>query len=260
MTLRDRLFSPYTLISLVILLLTTVVMCWHQSPPDFSSFPAGEKRKVAFINYFQPLIVKYNAHILQQRREVLQWQQTVKKSELGEWQKWKLKTLAERYGLADFDTRSTQQWSALLRRVDIIPPSMAIAQAAKESAWGTSRFAEEGNNFFGQWCYEKGCGLVPEKREAGKDHEVEVFDSPKDSVAAYMHNLNTNDPYKDLRGRRSQLRLAKQLLSGLGLIQGLVSYSERGISYVNELGEMIRSNQLQQLDTSNTLAISLAGQ
>mgnify|MGYP002064425563 CR=1 FL=1 len=96
----------------------------------------------------------------------------------------------------------------LRRRVDTVPIRLALAQAAKESGWGTSRFARKGNNFFGQWCYDEGCGLVPRARGEGRSHEVRAFDSPGDSVASYLRNINTHHGYRELRHARAGLRAA----------------------------------------------------
>jgi Bax protein len=131
-------------------------------------------------------------------------------------------------------------------RVNIIPPAMALAQAAKESGWGTSRFASDGNNYFGQWCYKPGCGLIPKARKTGKSHEVAVFNSAKESVQAYMHNINTHQAYDELRAIRAKLQKTGKPLSGLDLLQGLHAYSERGQIYVKELESMIQFNQLEK--------------
>jgi len=99
--------------------------------------------------------------------------------------------------------------------VDTIPPSLALAQAANESAWGTSRFARQAHNYYGQWCFEKGCGIVPDRRDANKSHEVAAFDSPRESVARYLHNLNSNSAYKSLRDIRSRLKAANKPVTGI---------------------------------------------
>jgi Bax protein len=136
-----------------------------------------------------------------------------------------------------------------MNRVDVVPPSLAIAQSANESAWGTSRFARKGYNFFGQWCYRKGCGLVPKKRDANKTHEVAAFDSPQESVKMYIRNLNSNRAYKSLRDLRAKLRRSNKPVTGHELAAGLKRYSERGLEYVRELREMISYNKLAVYDT-----------
>ena len=140
------------------------------------------------------------------------------------------------------------EWETLLRRVDVVPPSLALAQAANESAWGTSRFARDGNNYFGQWCFEQGCGLVPKRRDEGRAHEVATFSSPVESVERYMANLNTHDAYRPLRERREQLRESEAPITGIQLAAGLEKYSERGEEYIAELRSMIRFNNLGAYD------------
>ena len=129
--------------------------------------------------------------------------------------------------------------------------SLALAQAAKESGWGTSRFAREGNNYFGQWCYKAGCGIVPASRAPGRTHEVEAFDSPAESVASYMRNINTHSGYKSFREARKVQRSEADALSGVALAAELSQYSERRDAYVAELRQLIVGNDLDRLDSDS---------
>lgn len=147
-----------------------------------------------------------------------------------------------------FDEKNTKHWNELLKRINTVPSSLALAQSANESAWGTSRFAQEGNNYFGQWCFQPGCGLVPKSRTAGKTHEVEKFSSAADSVKAYIDNLNRNSAYEKLRSLRAQRAEKNGSFSGTELAPGLLKYSERGKEYVLEIQSMIRINKLEQYD------------
>ena len=122
--------------------------------------------------------------------------------------------------------------------------------AAKESGWGTSRFAREGNNLFGEWCFDSGCGTVPRNRAEGRSHEVKNFSSPKMSVRSYIHNLNTHDSYTDFRDARAGMRAAGRVLSGLTLAEQLSRYSERRLVYVEEIVSLIRTNDLAAFDSS----------
>jgi Bax protein len=140
----------------------------------------------------------------------------------------------------------------LLWRVDVIPPSLVLAQAASESAWGTSRFAQDGNNFFGQWCFKRGCGFVPASRRPTANHEVKSFASIEDAVHAYFMNLNTYPSYQYLRVIRQQLRNKEQPIDGISLSEGLGSYSERGDAYIKELRTMIYKNDLLTRDHNIT--------
>jgi len=214
--------------------------------PNFGEIPAGRERKAAFFGYFLPIIEKQNLAIQKTRQRLRDWYQNqddISTRETGE-----ISKIASRYRIDDFDIESDENWEVLLNRVDVVPPSLALAQAANESAWGTSRFARKGNNFFGQWCFKKGCGLVPEKRDANKTHEVAAFDSPQESVKMYIRNLNSNSAYKPLRDIRAQLREADEPVTGHELAAGLNRYSERGSEYVSELREMIDYNELTPYD------------
>jgi Bax protein len=117
-------------------------------------------------------------------------------------------------------------------------------QAANESAWGRSRFARQGNNYFGQWCYRKGCGIVPARRVPGATHEVRRFASVAESVRAYMNNINRSSAYADFRNIRRSLRVQSKPLDAERLAYGLKSYSERGMAYVHVIRSMIRSNRV----------------
>ena len=146
------------------------------------------------------------------------------------------------------ETGSEQQFTGLRHKLDVIPPSLILAQAANESAWGTSRFATKGNNLFGQWCFSKGCGLVPRGRAEGASHEVAKFSSPYRSVRAYIQNLNRHPTYQLLRDVRLEDRRDNAPLSGLELAEGLLGYSERGEEYIEEIRAMIHYNNLEFYD------------
>ncbi|MCH2098860.1 MAG: glucosaminidase domain-containing protein, partial [Pseudomonadales bacterium] len=138
----------------------------------------------------------------------------------------------------------------LLACVDVIPPSLVLAQAATESAWGTSRFARKANNLFGEWCFTAGCGLVPNHRSQGATHEVERFATVSASIDSYFHNLNSHPAYAELRAIRARAREAAATISGADLAAGLMLYSERGEDYVDELRQIIRVNDLGRFDSA----------
>ena len=118
----------------------------------------------------------------------------------------------------------------------------ALLQAAIESAWGTSRFAREGNNLFGQWCFSPGCGIVPDERPIGEGYEVASFETVLESVASYMRNLNTGWAYRELREIREQMRLDGRQPDPAEFADGLLSYSERGPVYIEVIRSMLRHN------------------
>lgn len=136
----------------------------------------------------------------------------------------------------------------LLRRVDTVPVSLAMAQAAIESGWGTSRFALHGNAIFGQWTTAEGKGLVPSAREEGKTHKVRSFNRLSDSVSAYLLNLNTHPAYAEFREMRQEARRRGETPDGQMLAGGLEAYSEKGGEYVELLRNMIRVNRLGAFD------------
>ena len=219
--------------------------------PDFASINDVQVKKQSFFNFIEPFVDQVNIEIIQQRQRVLAIQAKMQQGEeLSASDLRYLSTLAELYELDTDDLTDAEFLTVLLRRVDKIPASLALAQAANESAWGTSRFAQQGNNYFGQWCYSDGCGLVPNRRRAGATHEVRSFDSVKDSVQAYIHNLNTFPSYQMLRRIRQQLRVQNKPVDGASLTDGLESYSSRGHDYIDELQNIIYSNNLLSRDNS----------
>ena len=205
--------------------------------PDFAAMKVAD-RKRGFINLLRPIIRAENESIEAQRARLLALNPNILTAADGLW----LNELAEEYGLKP-GSSTPILIKALTKRVDVVPEWLALMQAANESAWGTSRFVREGNNFFGQWCFSKGCGIVPSRRAKGATHEVAAFKSPAESVRAYMHNLNTGRAYRYLRKIRTGLRRQGKPLTAEVLAAGLDHYSERGHAYVEDLRRMIRVNR-----------------
>lgn len=224
-----------------------------ENVPDFASIVDVEEKKQVFFGFLQPFVDAQNRRVQQQREQLLS---IVDKLDhglgLNRNERTFLRALSAEYEMEGSDFQEPEFLNRLLRRVDVLPPSLVLAQAANESAWGTSRFALEAYNFFGQWCYAEGCGLVPSRRRASASHEVKAFDSIEDAVHAYFMNLNTFPSYLDLRLIRETLRESAQTIDGISLSQGLESYSERGDEYISELQDMIRFNDLLELDQQLT--------
>lgn len=217
--------------------------------PDFANIPDVDMKKQMFFDFIEPFVDQVNQEILQQRIRVVTIRDKVLAGEaLSQSDMRYLSTMAELYEMEAEDYTSMEFLSVLLRRVDKIPASLALAQAANESAWGTSRFAQDGNNFFGQWCYSDGCGIVPSRRRQGANHEVKRFESVRESVQAYIHNLNTFPSYQMLRRLRQQMRQQGRPLDGVTLADGLESYSSRGLDYIEELQSIIYANNLMARD------------
>ena len=135
----------------------------------------------------------------------------------------------------------------LARRVDIIPTSIALAQAAKESGWGTSRFALEGNALFGQWTWS-GNGIAPLDRESNKNHKILKFPILRASVKAYQNNLNTHKSYSNFRSKRLVMREKNRDISGLELTETLKNYAQTGSEYIKILNQIIRQNRLTDFE------------
>ena len=140
--------------------------------------------------------------------------------------------------------------------MDEIPVSLAIAQAAKETGWGTSRFAQEGNALFGQWTWS-GEGLKPKEADENKGHKVMKFNVLQASVRAYQRNLNTHSSYKNFRLARAQLRDSKRPLDSIILSQFLKNYAETGNQYVEVLQKIIKQNNLKDFDDAKLLPSSI---
>ena len=231
-----------------LIVLGTMFVVWLQRPlplPDFEH-PEVEVKKQAFFDYLGPAIEDSNGEIRAQRAWLVGLAQSEAIDNFALLQKEQLKTLASSYDLDSQAVDSHQTLiQALLLRVDVIPKSLALVQAAKESGWGSSRFARNGYNLFGQQCFDEGCGFTPADRTAGRSHEVAEFDSVESAVRAYMHNLNTHYRYQEFRVLRAQLRKQEEALTGVKLAPGLSAYSERGNAYVEEIIALIKHNGLE---------------
>ncbi len=215
------------------------------SIPDFISVKDVKERKKRFFSFMRPIIEKENNRISKQRQYLLKLKEKYNNKTIDSeddllW----LYELHKEYELYGLSIENDNFWEILLRRIDIVPMDLALAQAAHETGWGTSRFARLGNNMYGQWCFSKGCGLVPIERVSDAKHEVTRFKSVNDSVRSYIKNLNTNSAYKDFRLLRYEQRKNGEIPSGYILVQGLLLYSERREGYTNDILTMIRINQV----------------
>lgn len=234
------------------LLLTAVVVSvfgasYDPNPlPDFAQYQDVRQKKTAFFDYMLPIVNEANEQLLADRNQLEQLAAETVAPFSGS-QIRTLNRFAEVYGL-DAQADSALLLEQLLLRVDLIPASLALAQAAIESGWGTSRFAVQGNNLFGQWCYKKGCGMVPLRRNSGSSHEVAKFSDVSAAVSAYMSNINSHRAYAGLRTQRDNLRRAGQPVTGHKLAENLLHYSELREVYVHEVQAVIRINQLARFD------------
>jgi len=199
-----------------------------------------ENKKSIFLRLILPLVLVSNENVLREREIVATAKLT--SSELI--------SIALKYEVIEDEATAltNKDKQTLLKRVNIIPPSLALAQAAEESAWGTSRFALEGNAFFGQWDFS-GNGIKPKQQrtELG-NYGIARFDSPLGSVEGYMLNINTTSAYQSLRNLRAKQVAANKSFSGLLLAGTLIKYSERGQAYIDGLRSLIRYNKLSVTD------------
>ena len=218
--------------------------------PDFAAIKDVSEKKREFFEFLRPSIKHQNA-IIQDERDFLiaTRNQIINDKSLTEADEFRLQQISEKY---QYTLRSLNinNIDTLLVRVDVVPEEMVLIQAANETGWGTSRFAREGLNFFGQWCFRKGCGLVPQSRTEGLSHEVALFKTVEDSVASYMRNLNSNAAYSLLRSIRADLRAENKTPTAQDLVYGLINYSERQEAYIDELLEMLRQNQRFLVDNN----------
>jgi len=222
---------------------------WQQRARD--SITVQAKKRI-FFRAMAPLALHSNELIRAEREQLLALPASAALEEADrEW----LAELAGDYGVevpGGSPGEDRAAWDALREelslRVDEVPVSLVLAQAANESGWGTSRFAGEGNALFGQWSFG-GSGMLPEaQRESLGDYRVAAFESPLLSVIAYMRNLNTHRSYARLRALRAAARVAGDTPRGMELAAGLDRYSERGQEYVDEIRSMIEYNGLEDTD------------
>jgi Bax protein len=213
-------------------------------PSDLPDIRQADKRKDVFLTTVLPVILHENERLLldRERLATLRVKLTFNRLLTADELSWLVDTY-KRYDVEPGDMEM------LMRRVDAVPVSLALAQAAAESGWGTSRFAQEGNALFGQWTFKAGKdGIVPSRRKAGKNHRIRAFDTLSDAVRAYMHNLNTHRAYREFRRNRAAYRLEGKPLDGYSLAAWLKRYSERGSDYIRDLRSIINGNDLERFD------------
>ena len=215
-------------------------------PQEIKMIENVKKRKDLFIQIVLPLIIQENNNIRKDRKTLFN---IINKSNNTNTEKQWLEKKYKQYGV------NSRDLSILKIRMDEIPVSLAIAQAAKETGWGTSRFAQEGNALFGQWTWS-GEGLKPKDAEKGKGHKVMKFNVLQASVRAYQRNLNTHSTYKDFRKARAQFRDLKKPLDSMELSKYLNKYAETGNQYVEVLQKIIEQNKLKDFDDAKLMPSS----
>ena len=207
-------------------------------PRDLDQIKTIKTKKETFLQIVLPLVVAENEKIETDRNYLLKVIRDNDSSEKLQWLKRKFKE----YKVKDGDINE------LIEKVDIVPTSIALAQAAKESGWGTSRFALEGNAIFGQWTWD-GVGIEPLDKSDDQGHKILKFPILRASVKAYITNLNTHPSYKNFREKRLMLRQSNKALSGIDLIHELENYAETGKEYTRILEQIIEQNDLQEFES-----------
>ena len=207
-------------------------------PRDLDKIKTIKAKKETFLQIVLPLVVAENEKIETDRNYLLKVIRDNDSSEKLQWLKRKFKE----YKVKDGDINE------LIEKVDIVPTSIALAQAAKESGWGTSRFALEGNAIFGQWTWD-GVGIEPLDKSNDQGHKILKFPILRASVKAYITNLNTHPSYKSFREKRLMLRQSNKALSGIDLIHELENYAETGKEYTRILEQIIEQNDLQEFES-----------
>ena len=214
-----------------------------QLPKDLDRLKNTKIKKDTFIKIVMPLILDENNKILENRKKLFK---ILGKSTNSMGEKRWLKRRFKEYEIKKGDI------TELKVRMDIIPPSIAIAQAAIESGWGTSRFALEGNAMFGQWTWSKN-GIEPTEKSENQDHKILKFSMLRSSVKAYKNNLNTHRGYREFREKRAELRKNNKKISGLKLVNYLHNYAATGKEYTKSLKKTIDQNKLTDFDDATLI-------
>ena len=207
-------------------------------PKDLDEIKSVTQKKETFLQILLPLVVAENETILKNRKYLFK---ILKKNQSVENTNW----INKKYKKYKVSKKNVDE---LIEKMDIVPTSIALAQAAKESGWGTSRFALEGNAIFGQWTWN-GAGIEPLEKIAGQKHKILKFPLLRASVKAYINNLNSHNGYKSFRKKRLQLRNENKNLSGLDLIHELDNYAQTGKEYTKILEKIIKQNDLDEFET-----------
>ncbi len=226
-------------------------LIFESLPTEMSKIRSAARKKNLFVQTLLPMVLLANKEIAQERENLLGLRsQLAESQELDEEQLHLLTTLQHRYAVSGNPT-APETLAELQHRIDQVPAELALAQAANESAWGTSRFSRLGNNLFGEWTFIPGTGIIPEGRPEGATYEVRRFDTLYDSIRSYLRNLNTHSAYADFRRLRAEARQRGEVPSGVHLAEGLLQYSTRREAYVLALQNLIRQNNLQRFSRAS---------
>lgn len=230
----------------IAILLTSTILA-NGFPAWYYEIEDVKVRKEKFVEILKPMIEFANSEIEKDKK-------FIKKIFSGDFllnfhtktthnNKMRLLKIAKKYGIDRLYDRKE-----FFKRVDTVPISLTLAQAAIESAWGNSRFTKIANNIFGQWTY-KGDGVIPKNRDDGKTHKIKIFDNLQDSISGYLLNLNTHFAYEEFRELRFKIKSQNEKFDGLIASEALIQYAQTREEYVEMLKSFIESNNLLIYDT-----------
>ena len=207
-------------------------------------------KKQLFFRGLAPLILHSNELIMKDRKRLEEIRTMMQgNNPLSEMDQIWTRKLAGLYKVKSSDDQVVSTMiEELWKKVDIVPPSLALGQGAEESGWGTSRFAAAGNAIYGQWTWGKNAMVPEEQRKELGNYGIAAFESLQESICGYMLNLNTHNAYADLRNKRAELRESGQKITGSVLAEQLTKYSERGEEYVKGLRSLMDYNRLSPAD------------
>ena len=225
-------------------LLFTATLFSKGMPKEYFEIKDRKKANIYFFEYIYKLSTNENKKIMEERRFVKNiLSSNLQNIDPKSKDLVRLQEIQKKYRIKKlYDLKS------YMAKVDIIPPSLSLAQAAVESGWGKSRFMKKANNIFGHWTYNSKIGIRPLRRSYGAKHYIRIFQTVQDSIRAYMLNLNRNAAYKSFHKRRYQIRSKNKQPSGLELSQTIINYSGIGKKYLSILKNVIRKNKLEQYD------------
>lgn len=215
-------------------------------PTDFKNTKDIKKKKSIFIRLMIPLIIAEQKNIRQKRiiaQLILNNTKQLVNPDAIAW----FNRAKKEYNVNSNQPFSQQKFE-LIKRLDELPLTLILAQAAIESAWGTSRFAIEGNSLFGQWTFSGVDGLTPKDRDTDKSHQVKAFPTLQESIRSYLKNINRNNAYKELRDLRENMRRNKEKLDAHKLAAGLHRYSQKGTEYVKIIRRLLNTPEFKNLE------------
>lgn len=225
-------------------LLFTISAFAKGMPEEYFLIENKEKQKIYFFEYMYKLSKNENEKILEERNFIKKYlNSNLLNIDTNSSEFLRLLKIKKKYRI-----KKPYDLKPYMKKIDVVPASLVLAQAAVESGWGKSRFMKNANNIFGHWTYNPKIGIIPKKREEGAKHFIRVFKTVQASISAYMLNLNRNAAYKTFHKERYKQRENNIKPSGLVLSQTMINYSGIGKEYLSILKNVIKKNGLEKYD------------